>query len=398
VVGSGTSLSLHDLYIMSTTKLWLERSRNYPLSVRVLHVPVGRVPDPRSAQLLAMLIPEARRWRHVQFIIPAANMASLRQHLPKGFPALQTLTLQMKGLWNSEPSLDILNVDIPWHQLTTLDLQVENNNLPTLDECLDILSKTENITRCTLSADCVLSDKDVHRDALSLPTLEEFHLILQGDSDTQPQVAERPEASLIHFLGLTSTPNLRTLRLDWLLGGPRVASRLWSPSHPLFLSFLRSISSTLQSFAISYLPLSERELMECLKLVPKVTHLDLRFSLSDQEHDPITDNLLSSLTLHSAPTADRLHTRPRSGEQPLLPFIQHFNIQCHGERLSNAVLIAMIHSRWQHMSLDAEYSPPSRLAMFRLLSMKPVIGEVVKRVRLWSQEGLDISIDSLIIR
>ncbi|KAJ3505135.1 hypothetical protein NLJ89_g7571 [Agrocybe chaxingu] len=411
VTSSGTSISLRDFHILSTVKLWLARSKNYPLTVRVIHVPVARIVDPRSAQLLAVLIPEARRWRHVEFIIPAANVVPLRNLLPSEFPILQSLTLQMKGLWNSEPTWDLLAQSLPWNQLTSIDLQVENNHLPTLDQCIDILSQAENLKNCTMNLSCAINQERVRWESVSLLRLETLHLVLQsGNSSTPMQPNVNAAASLVEFLNLVSAPNLQTLRLVWLL--PSSGQQTWSRFQPEFLSFLRRTSQTLRVFSLAYVPLSDVELIECLKVVPQVRELGLRFSLSDQEHDPVTDALFRACThAASGPSSSLSSSEGRkrlsqsqhhtSEETPPLLQLDQVNIQCNGERYTNPALLAMIQSRWRRFGPSGSTASTSgvmSLTRFHLLSRKPVAAEVSKRVKAWSNEGLDVSIDSLVIR
>ncbi|CAA7270740.1 unnamed protein product [Cyclocybe aegerita] len=407
VTGSGTSISLRDFHVLSTMKLWLARSKSYPLTVRVIQVPVTRIADPRSAQLLAVLIPEARRWRHVEFVIPAANVIPLRSLLPSEFPILQSLTLQMKGLWNSEPTWDLLAQSLPWNQLTSIDLQVENNHLPTLDQCLDILSQAENLKNCTMNISCTMNRERVRWESVSLPSLETLHLVLQGSNPGTPLPANvNAAASLVEFLDLLSAPNLQTLGLAWLL--PSSGQQTWSSSQPEFLSFLRRTSKTLRVFSLAYVPLSDMELMECLKVVPQVRELDLRFSLSDQEHDPITDTLFRACThVASEPSSSssssegrkRLYQSQRhTSEETLLPQLNRANIQCSGERYTNPALLAMIQSRWRRFGPSVARTGVMSLTHFHMLSMKPAVAEISKRVKAWSTEGLDVSIDSLVIR
>ncbi|KDR74393.1 hypothetical protein GALMADRAFT_141437 [Galerina marginata CBS 339.88] len=388
VTGSGTSPSPRDLQIMTTMKLWLERSKNYPLSVRVIHVPINRVPDHRSTQLLAVLIPEARRWRHVQFVVPSTSISSLQHSFPADFPLLQSLTLQMKGLWGSNPSFDVSTMNIPWRQLTSLDLQLEHTVLLTLDKCLVILAQTEQLTRCTMNVDCTLDPRTVHTSHLSLPSLETLHLILQGGTNaTTIAAADRPEACLVQFLNILSLPVLQTLRLGWLVQPS--GARSWSAKHSDFLAFLHRQAQTIQVLSLAYLPLTERELLECLSRVPNLTHLDLKFSLSDIENDPITESLLTAFT--SSPEVTKKG-------KALLPLMEYFNLQCSGKHYDSAVLLAFIDSRRKLGRGQSDSVRGSLLKSFNLLSMNPVFREVEKHVQKWTQEGMDVRIESLCIR
>jgi hypothetical protein len=257
---------------------------------------------------------------------------------------------------------------------------MEPNNLPTLDDALTILSRAERLRRCTISANCAL-ERNQDRKELDLPLLEYLKLILQGGIQNLGSSQEDAVSSLVNYLCLLSTPSLQTLDIIWLVQAPSS----WSIGHAHFMSFFRQISSTLRILCISYLPISEAELLDCLEQAPNVTDLHLRFSLSDLEGDPLTNHILSSLTVG---TRISLH---QVGN--LLPRLSTLSLQCNGLRLSHSILLEMVQSRW-----DKDASPHIRLNHFRLLSMKPVLNEVQKRTMLWFDEGLDITVDTLFIQ
>ncbi|KIM42790.1 hypothetical protein M413DRAFT_26783 [Hebeloma cylindrosporum] len=402
VIGSG--MSLHDVKIINTIQLWLERSKAVPLNVRIIHVPVGRIPDPRSARILSLLVPEARRWKHVEFIVPSSSMSSIQNSLPDGFPELRSLTLQMKDLWSSEPSFDLSSMRIPWHQLTGLDLRLENGNLLDLGRCLEILSQAERLAAFTATVNCVLDLQDPPSEELSMPALQTLHLIPRGGVGVAPMNGS-PEACLVKFLNLPSLPAMHTLRIEWLLFSNDATSP-WPTTHLDFLSFLHDVSPTIRAIDFAYLPVTEIELMECLSQVPELTDLVLRFSLSDLEHDPITDHLFSACT-HPSPSVSHDTTLNGGAESrtttsssssihttPLLPVLENWNIQCHGKRYTHTSLLSMLASR----QVKRGNTSHTRLESFHLLSMNSVPQAVQRRVQAWSDEGLDISIDSLIIR
>jgi len=409
--GPGISVSLHNLSITRTIRLWLKRSKAAPLNVRVIHVPVGRIPDHRSAQILALLVPEARRWKHVEFILPSSSISSIQDSLPDGFPELRSLTLQMKGFWGSDPSLDLFSMHIPWQQLTSLSLQLEHGNLLNLDQCLDILSHANRLAEFTASVNCVFDSdrRDARSEGLSLPTLQTLHLIIQGSGDVRGVPAsDRPEGCLVKFLKLLSLSAIYTLHIGWFAHSDE-ANLSWSTNHSDFLSFLHGVSPTIRSLSFAYLPVTETELIDCLSRVPKLIHLDLRFSLSDFEHDPITDNLWTASILPSS-TYDLDDTRPTEGSghqmtmaptsiaipaTPLLPVLESWNMHCHGKRYSHTSLLSMLDSR---LNIRHGTELPTRLKSFHLLSMNSVPQAVQKCIQTWSNEGVDILIDSLIIR
>lgn len=383
IQGSDASGLLHDDRLMHRMKLWLERSRSCPLSVRLTYNPVGRVSDDRSTKLLIALAPEVRRWQRAHFALPAASITELR-HLPSNsFPTLRSLTLRVTGV-RSDPALDIFALNIPWGQLTYVDLQLEPGNLPTLDETLDILSRTVNLKHGTLKLECTWSRRDIQRDKLSLPTLETFQLILQNSSTA----ADRSAVCLAQFLNLLYLPKLRMLSLGWLVRS-NVGS--WSLAHAGFLAFLRASAETLRELRMTYFPIPENELRECFLQLPQLTHLDLRFALHEGANDPITNRLLVECTIPSS-------TVPHS-ETPLLPRLEHVNLQCHGALYTDATLLGFIQSRWEcGMSTHEGQGARRSLRYFRLLSMKPISSGVEKHAEVWHEEGLDIDIQSLVVR
>ena len=387
IQGSGPSGLLHDTRLMHRMKVWLERSCCSPLSVRLVYNSVGRVSDDRSTQLLTALVSQARRWRNAHFTLPAASIAKL-QFPPNGFPTLRSLALKVTGV-PSDPPLNILAMNIPWQQLTSLDLQLEPSNLPTFDVALDILSQTVNLKYGTLRLECTWDRRDTHRDKLSLPTLDTLQLILQDSNSA----ADRIEACLMKFLNLLCLTKLRVLRLGWLANGN---VRSWSLAHTDFVAFLGASAKTLRELKLTYFPISENELLKCLSQVPQLTHLDLRFALHEGANDPITNRLLAACTIPSSTVSGGIAcSTSAQAEISLLPRLEHINLQCHGALYAYATLLNFIQSMWKSgKGGDA----PRPLRYFRLFSMKRVPSEVEKLVRAWNEEGLEIDIQCLVVR
>ena len=384
IQGSGKSGLLHDTRLMHRMKLWLYRSCCSPLSVRLVYNPVGRVSDDRSTQLLAELVSQACRWRNAHFTLPAASIAKLQPLPPNSFPILRSLTFKVTGVRfsPSDPHINIFAMNIPWRQLTGIDLQLEPSNLPTLDEALDILSQTINLKYGTLQLECTWGRRDTLRDKLSLPTLDTLQLILQNANGS----ADRLEASLTQFLNLLCLPKLRVLHLGWL--AHRIVES-WSLANTDFVAFLGASAETLRELTMTYLPISENELLLYLSQVPQLTHLDLRFALYEGANDPITNRLLVACTACSTSA----HT-----EIPLLPRLEHVNLQCHGALYANATLLNFIQSMWKSGKGSGGQDAARPLKYFGLLSMKPVPTEVEKRVKAWHEEGLEIDIQCLVVR
>ena len=399
IQGSGASGLLHDARLMHRMKLWLKRSNCSPLSVRLVYNPIGHASDDRSTKLFTVLVSQARRWRSAHFTLPAASIAKLQPFPPNNFPTLRSLTFKVcTGVQSapSDPPLNILTMNIPWRQLTGLDLQLEPSNLPTLDVALDILSQTVNLKYATLQLECTWHHRDIQGDKLSLPTLDTLQLILQDASTA----ADRLEACLMQFLNLLCLPKLRVLRLGWLANS-NVES--WSLAHTDFHAFLRASAETLRELTMTYFPISENDLLECLSQVPQLTHLDLRFALHDGANDPISDRLLLACTIPSYTNSggSACSSTPAHADIPLLPRLEHINLQCHGALYTNATLLKLIQSLWKSVKGgegQLSQGAPSQLRYFRLLSMKPVPSEVDKHVKAWREEGLEIDIQCLVVR
>ena len=399
IQGSGASGLLHDARLMHRMKLWLKRSNCSPLSVRLVYNPIGHASDDRSTKLFTVLVSQARRWRSAHFTLPAASIAKLQPFPPNSFPTLRSLTFKVcTGVQSapSDPPLNILTMNIPWRQLTGLDLQLEPSNLPTLDVALDILSQTVNLKYATLQLECTWHHRDIQGDKLSLPTLDTLQLILQDASTA----ADRLEACLMQFLNLLCLPKLRVLRLGWLANS-NVES--WSLAHTDFHAFLRASAETLRELTMTYFPISENDLLECLSQVPQLTHLDLRFALHDGANDPISDRLLLACTIPSYTNSggSACSSTPAHADIPLLPRLEHINLQCHGALYTNATLLKLIQSLWKSVKGgegQLSQGAPSQLRYFRLLSMKPVPSEVDKHVKAWREEGLEIDIQCLVVR
>jgi hypothetical protein len=176
----------------------------------------------------------------------------------------------------------------------------------------------------------------------------------------------------------------------------------WSLAHSDFVAFLQASAETLHQLTMTYFPIPENELLECLSQVPRLTHLDLRFALNEGANDPITNRLLVAWTIPSPTvspmTTDITRRRRVNTETLLLPQLEHVNLQCHGGLYTNATLLSLIQSRWSQDSDDDGGAARRSLKSFRLLSMKPVLSEVERHVEMWHEEGLEVDIQCLFIR
>jgi len=383
VPDSGAIGSTHNQNRMNALNLWLDRSRNNALSVRITHNFVGRISDSCSERLLVALIPHAHRWKDVQFHIPSSSIGPLQDLALGALPMLRSVALDMKRLWHSHVPFDIHALGIPWGQLTGLSLQFDFDHLLTLDKCLHILSQCANLANCTINADCTFNTQRELSQKLALPMLRHFDLILQWGEQVHEnaiRITDTAESCLISFLEQLDLPQLQSLSLQWLVkleGG----ERHWSEVHSRFLSILGAVAPTLRSLALAYLPLADKEMVDCLVQLHDLSYLDLRFSLADKEHDPITDALLHTCTL-----------RPDEFYPSFLPLLESVYLQCHGARYTAIQAADLVESRWRHAHGGAH------LKSFSLISMKPISALTRKRLKEWSEEGLDVLMDQVIFR
>ncbi len=346
-------------------QLWLHRSRQLPLSFRVIHNYTGGAADLRSAELLALLLPYSLRWQNVQFRGPSGALTRLSTELLEdSLPALKSLSMHVNKSWDS--SFDPGLFKLPWLQLSELDLQLYQDNGQTLDECFKILSTARNLTKCTLSASCVFTvGPGVEK--IALPSLKSLKLITHGDYPAA-------ETSLLTFLELLSVANLRAFSLDWLANRTQEnAGSRWKAVHSRFTAFLHSSAGSLESLGLSYLPLGDHDLLKCLDGLSRLKILDLKFALASHQTDPITDEFLEYLG---------------PATLPHLPLLNTLKLQCSGEYLDQTKLRGMIESRVAHR----------KLKVFELVTMKLLSRDFREQIAVWRSQGFNFSTSALNVR
>ncbi|KAJ7067928.1 hypothetical protein C8F01DRAFT_581675 [Mycena amicta] len=335
--------------LTNTLKRWLDQSRSAPVSF-VLHYPVL---DATCTKILHEFLLASGRWRDVTLRAPSASLLPLWEAKPENFPVLRSLTIETVGL---APFL-IRDLGISWAQLAKLDLFLIT--IPTLDECLDILERSVNLTSCSMNAICVLDAQDVQR--LELPKLKVLQLKLyNGD----PLASSASETNFHAFLDALNCPGLRSVSIGWnlTLGPPR-----WS--HPDKLAtFLRQMGGHLESLHLAYLPFDTRQVLSALESVPFLRQLRLSLSQADPENDFINNDFFRALTLPSA----------------LLPLLESMRLDCHGESFSNAVLLRFITSRWKYQHKGG------CLEQLEIISPKRRAEYVSKRFRDLREGKLDV--------
>ncbi|KIK65686.1 hypothetical protein GYMLUDRAFT_365884 [Collybiopsis luxurians FD-317 M1] len=360
-----------DAVLITRMRLWLCRSRNYPLSVKLTYEPGMPFPQHKSlsrlpVEALTLLVQHCARWRHVQLSMPNAFLAPLGAsdlHLP----LLNTLILnpsRLSSIWSE--TLDVRGLVSNCGQLTRLHVNLQAGRSLTLDDCLVILSQNPNLTACTLYTQCsfegshtIISAAD--SETLVLPALSELHLILYSN---QSQPESFPETALANFLGRLELYDLKSLHIEWLLS---TNGRAWTYSHPAFVTFLESLKPSLETIRLGYLPYSEAQLIDCLEALPFLTNVELLFGFAEEaEGSTITDTFWNALTLG------------------LLPLVQSLNVQCHGCGCSEQEVVRFIDAR-----ADAE------LQQFRSLTLRtqvPILrmDSLQQEITHWSKRGIEV--------
>ncbi|KAF5337037.1 hypothetical protein D9611_002928 [Ephemerocybe angulata] len=449
---------LYAVHLLRSVQIWLERSRNHPLSVRLVHMPSTPVPGGLSAQLMAMFVAHARRWRAVEFVLPSTSLDAVQTLFPEEFPALKQLKIHMKGQWNAGggagavPFHFVRAANIPWAQLTSLDLRLDAANLLNLDEYLALLQDATNLVSCSINASCCMSatadSTKSHSGGrngdplLNLPALESLHLVLQGGfpsgslalAGTAAAAAGaqtpflRPEESLTTFLAqFTGCRKLAQLELDWVVDAGASQSNSWADSSSVSFSSLqatlRALAPSLHSIRFAYLPLGEEQLHLALtELGSGLTALDLRFPLADHERDPITDRFLKSLTL---PSQSGVQAGPSCSESlkgstqsdgagmtsewdsdaggpsqaqretPSFPGLEQLTLHCSGERCAARTLLKLVESRTD--GVRREKRGLVSLKQLHLYTMSPILPDASRYTGKWRKAGLEASIESVVI-
>ncbi|KAJ6561990.1 hypothetical protein B0H19DRAFT_1143241 [Mycena capillaripes] len=183
--------------LFSALELWLSRSKNRPLSIR-LHYPTCTTEDEATKDFTTAVIPiirnHYRQWEDAEFSTPVSSLAFLASESfqPTGLPLLRRLTLGSSQedwagpttfrnpitLFMDAPHLRSVHlilgesgfsvmgrVHLPWAQLTSF-----TGTSFTADECLSVLKQTPSLV------DCVFYIVDQSSDELldELPPLVEL--------------------------------------------------------------------------------------------------------------------------------------------------------------------------------------------------------------------------------
>jgi len=376
-----------DAFLLSRMKLWLRRSGNYALSVKISYE--TPVPFPRDRKLprfpseaLTLLMPHCSRMRNFELSMPSSMLAPLLEKTPKAyFPLLERLVLNpiQLSLPSSTPELlDIRPLASSCGQLTRLHINLEAGRALTLNDCAIILSHNPNLTSCSLYAQCILDGTHTFpAEKIELPVLTDFHLMVYSNYLIHDQSVE---AALMDFLGTLELYALKSLNVEWFLNTNR---RAWSSFHPAFVSFLESLKPTLETLRLAYIPMSEEQMIDCMRAVPYLTSVELLFTLAEEPEGPVvTDTLWKALTIPDTTEGESGHSGGCNVE-PLLPLIESINLQFHGSCCSERELVHFVDSR-----ADAELDFHSLKLRTRIAILH--MNNLERELSLWRQKGIEV--------
>ncbi|KAJ7647991.1 hypothetical protein FB45DRAFT_1052382 [Roridomyces roridus] len=282
-------------HLLRRLKLSLERGANSPL---VMQLGLPRDDQDLESSILELVTPHATRWRDVHLWINPSSvklLAKMRGNLPRleslslsastsdpypPGPAVFDLAPRLRNLiltgWPSRP-------EIPWGQL--LDVRFQND-AASVTSGLDILSLLQRGAEYQMDWNCttVSLGSLVWKPIVS--HLSIFTIEFSGVIDSSI-----PQATLRNMLESVTMPSLRELYIRRDPAGP---PSFWP--HSAFLSFTkRSLLGMCLTDLQIQAAIQDRELIQCLELLPLLRRLWLRDCEDHNRHAVMTDFLFDRL-------------------------------------------------------------------------------------------------------
>ncbi|KAJ7983027.1 hypothetical protein DFH06DRAFT_1318495 [Mycena polygramma] len=313
---------------LETTKMWLGRSGQCPLSISLLgRTDDGGLPAPTRTRLLKALIPFAARWQHISFNTQPVALDVISHLTETDAPLLESVTFQheypfpprsvkLEGfgilrssrLTSFSASSDCFLEFLPlrWHQLTFLEINGHawETSITTV-EIMQTISMCPELRACRLMTN---DNSDAQIESSPPVELKFLHTFELGCENL---------SALTHILEGLSLPELRDFRLHGQIdaqGTPSVARvfALWTK---------------LESLEIDSNSFSKSSLLESLRaLPPTLRRLSIHDLLRHPQSTvtPLDDDTLAVLTPKSglsAPPCPALHaassrTLPSCGSSP----------------------------------------------------------------------------------
>ncbi|KAF7337914.1 hypothetical protein MVEN_02014600 [Mycena venus] len=249
-----------DLY-----RKWLSRARGAPLSISLKDWDEKEVltsVDP----ILQTFVGLSRQWKNIEIDV-GMNLARSIFPVDGDFPLLERLTVSVHASELSisfcdapklrQVSIPIYNphIQVPWYQLTTL--RIANISVP---GCIEILRNASNLLDGTFEV--AGNPPDVATSIVHHNSLRKLSLgaMINQDHNVNPM-------PVLSFLNI---PGLKSLTLEfrnWDTTGAEDVST--------FSSFVSRSSAQLDTLALSSMPATTQDLIECLKATPSLRNLKL---------------------------------------------------------------------------------------------------------------------------
>ncbi|KAJ6502114.1 hypothetical protein C8R45DRAFT_776809, partial [Mycena sanguinolenta] len=243
-------------------RTWLSRAGTTPLLIEF----EAYVEDERVLSLLEIIGGLAQQWRGVWLTLDSELTKALR--LPKAgkFPFLEHLALsssfsELSLSFCDAPNLQDVclgestpQIRLPWHQLTSYETWTI-----LVPRFLQILRDAPNLVRTRFGIEGPVSPASLP--SIVIPLLH-MHVLKLGNSDE--------DFLPMSILNCLKVPALKHLTLSF-----HDAQAFSSDATP-FLSFVSRSSFRLHTLALSLMPVTTEDLIECLKATPTVVDLKLR--------------------------------------------------------------------------------------------------------------------------
>ena len=284
---SSISLNLQEDSVeadVNLTRTWLIRSGNLPLSIRIHYIQPKDRNSLNTHPAIDALTQHSGRWQYAEFEIPTSMWKQIKpakNHLARlrgiviAVPFQYSLFGLPTNIFEVAPqlaSLEIgcamsLGLKVPWTQLTRIVAPMQSS----LDQCYKVLQNAVNLVECDLR--------------ISNSWLGTSHVIIRHTHLRILKIA------VVHvdpgpLFDRLSLPALRCI--DFYDEGS------WSQSQ--FISLLSRSSCHLETFILlSYNTLSfqEDDLLECLRHMPTLVHLQLNCMAGAS----MTNEVIAQLTL-----------------------------------------------------------------------------------------------------
>ncbi|KAL0573952.1 nuclear GTP-binding protein nug1 [Marasmius crinis-equi] len=333
-------------------ELCVERSQNNLLALNFSHH------GPESLQHFEVLAHSSHRWGRLElFVSPLTFQNPAIQNLREALPALEHLRLAIQGgttgldnsflrVFEVVPSLRSFclgsgvastRLALPWHQIKYIQLDTSP-----VRRLLLALSLCTNADKGLLT--CHYSGRQYSGTHVVLPIMEDLTVVFtkEGHRDFHA------------FFRACTLAGLR--RLDLTNRGTQRWNIPWDVTS--FRDFLTRSNSPLVSLSLTHVPISGRDLVSLLHLMPALRDLSIQENFPHEEEDEdedtpgettnvlVTSDFLNRLSLHYDGVEDLQCSTPAA----FLTHLRNLSLIVHAGGLDQEALVAAVVSRCPDVS------------------------------------------------